>query len=61
MAATLSESDYQAWNNLHLYALTTESTSEEKIDFQGEIPDWLKGTLYRNGSGANEINNDVTT
>jgi beta,beta-carotene 9',10'-dioxygenase len=61
MTATLSESDYQAWNNLNLYASTTESTSEEKIDFQGKIPEWLKGNLYRNGPGANEINNDATT
>ena len=61
MTATLNESDYQAWNNLHLYALTTESTSEEKIDFKDEISEWLIGALYRNGPGANEINNDVTT
>ena len=61
MIAILSESDYQAWNNLHMYVLTIESTSEEKIDFQVEISGWLKGTLYRNGPGANEINNDITT
>jgi len=61
MTSVVNENDPQVWNNFNLYASTTDSTNEEIIEFQGQIPEWLKGTLYRNGPGANEINNDVTT
>ena len=61
MTSVLTESDYKAWNNFNLYASTTDTTGEEKIDFQGQVPEWLKGNLYRNGPGANEVNNDATT
>lgn len=49
------------WDNSHLYASTTELTKDEIIEFQGQVPEWLNGTLYRNGPGANEINNDAST
>ena len=58
MASAIAEQD---WDASHLFASTTESTDEEKIEVQGKIPEWLKGTLYRNGPGANEINNDPKT
>ena len=61
MTSVINENDLQVWNNFNLYASTTESTNEEPIKFQGKVPKWLKGTLYRNGPGAQEINNDVTT
>jgi carotenoid cleavage dioxygenase-like enzyme len=61
MTSIIDQNDQQEWNNFNLYASTTESLEEESIDFQGKIPTWLKGTLYRNGPGANEVNNDMTT
>jgi beta,beta-carotene 9',10'-dioxygenase len=61
MTTVIDENGPQEWNNYNLYQSTTDSTKEETIEFQGKIPEWLKGTLYRNGPGANEINNDVTT
>jgi carotenoid cleavage dioxygenase-like enzyme len=61
MTSVIDEKDSQVWNNYNLYASTTDSTNEETIEFQGKIPEWLKGTLYRNGPGANEINNDEKT
>jgi beta,beta-carotene 9',10'-dioxygenase len=61
MTAIMTENGEQVWNNFNLYASTTDSTKEETIEFEGKIPKWLKGTLYRNGPGANEINNDVKT
>jgi carotenoid cleavage dioxygenase-like enzyme len=61
MTSVISENDPQVWNNYNLYTSTTNSTNEEPIQFQGKIPEWLKGTLYRNGPGAQEVNNDVTT
>ena len=61
MTSIVSENGEHVWNNFNLFASTTDSTKEEIIDFQGKIPEWLKGTLYRNGPGANEINNDVKT
>ncbi|CAF2990567.1 unnamed protein product [Rotaria sp. Silwood2] len=60
MTSTVTENE-QVWNNFYLFAPTTETIKEEIIEFQGKIPEWLKGTLYRNGAGANEINNDITT
>jgi len=56
-----SEKVEEVWNNFNLFASTTDSPNEETIEFQGKIPEWLKGTLYRNGPGANEVNNDSTT
>jgi carotenoid cleavage dioxygenase-like enzyme len=53
--------DQQEWDNFNLFVSTTESLEEEPIEFQGKIPEWLKGTLYRNGPGANEVNNDLST
>ncbi|CAM4817561.1 unnamed protein product [Rotaria magnacalcarata] len=61
MTSTVNENDQQVWNNFNLFASTTDSVTEETIKFQGTIPEWLKGTLYRNGPGANEVNNDLTT
>lgn len=61
MTTVVDENGPQEWNNYNLYQSTTDSTKEETIEFQGKIPEWLNGTLYRNGPGANEINNDVTT
>jgi carotenoid cleavage dioxygenase-like enzyme len=61
MTSVIDENNSQVWNNYNLYASTTDSTNEEIIEFQGKIPEWLKGTLYRNGPGANEINNDEKT
>lgn len=61
MTSGTTKKDEQVWNNFNLFASTTESTNEEPIEFRGIIPQWLKGTLYRNGPGANEIGNDLTT
>ncbi|UJR13606.1 hypothetical protein I4U23_000619 [Adineta vaga] len=55
------KTDDEIWNNYNLYTSTNEYTDEKTIDFQGQIPDWLKGNLYRNGPGAHEINNDPAT
>ncbi|CAF4132772.1 unnamed protein product, partial [Rotaria sp. Silwood1] len=46
------------WNNYNLFASTRDVEDEQIIEFEGKIPEWLKGTLYRNGPGAFEINND---
>ena len=50
-----------AWDNFYLFASTQDSPQETTIDIQGKIPEWLNGTLYRNGPGANEINGDQKT
>ncbi len=57
----MNENESPVWDNFNLYASTTDCANEETITFQGKVPEWLKGTLYRNGPGANEINNDAKT
>ena len=61
MTSAVSEKSEQVWNNFNLYASTKETTNEETIQFEGKVPEWLKGTLYRNGPGANEVNGDAST
>jgi carotenoid cleavage dioxygenase-like enzyme len=61
MTSTSTESTDQEWDNFNLFATTKETEKEEIIEFQGKIPEWLKGTLYRNGPGANEVNDDPST
>lgn len=61
MTTDSCQGDAELWNNYNLYTTTTEVTDEVSIDFQGKIPDWLKGNLYRNGPGAHEVNNDPST
>ena len=60
-ATTIDQKEEFVWDNSHLFTTTTESEKEEIIQFEGSIPKWLKGNLYRNGPGANEINGDPTT
>ncbi|CAF1234462.1 unnamed protein product [Rotaria sordida] len=59
--STVDDNVEGEWNNSNLYSSTKDCEKEERIEFKGNIPQWLKGTLYRNGSGAYEINNDLTT
>ncbi|CAF4080445.1 unnamed protein product [Adineta steineri] len=61
MTALSVDTEEQVWNNYNLFTSTKESTNEEIIKFQGKIPEWLKGNLYRNGPGAHEINGDPKT
>ena len=58
MTTAVEQTQEPVWDNSHLFTTTTESEKEEIITFEGTIPDWLKGNLYRNGPGANEINGD---
>ncbi|CAF3405131.1 unnamed protein product [Rotaria sp. Silwood2] len=55
------EKDEKEWNNYNLFASTKEIEDEKIIELEGKIPEWLKGTLYRNGPGTYEINNDIKT
>lgn len=61
MTSAVSESSEQVWNNFNLFASTKETAEEQTIPLQGKVPEWLKGTLYRNGPGANEVNDDPST
>jgi beta,beta-carotene 9',10'-dioxygenase len=61
MTSAVAESSEQVWNNFNLFASTKETAEEHAIAFQGKVPEWLKGTLYRNGPGANEVNDDPST
>ena len=61
MTTAVEQTQEPVWDNSHLFTTTTESEKEEIITFEGTIPDWLKGNLYRNGPGANEINGDPAT
>ncbi|CAF2838689.1 unnamed protein product [Rotaria sp. Silwood2] len=59
--SNVCEKDEKEWNNYNLFASTRDVEDEQIIEFEGKIPEWLKGTLYRNGPGAFEINNDLKT
>ena len=61
MTNTVDETVDHEWDNFNLYASTKESTEETTIQFEGKVPEWLKGTLYRNGPGANEVNDDPSS
>jgi len=58
---SVEEKANPVWDNANLYVSTTDCTKDEILTFQGKVPEWLNGTLYRNGPGANEINNDPST
>lgn len=58
MTSVAENLEQPVWDNFNLYATTTETADEENVILQGSIPEWLKGNLYRNGAGANEINGD---
>jgi beta,beta-carotene 9',10'-dioxygenase len=36
-------------------------TDSEQLDLEGELPDWLSGTLYRNGPGRFHVGNSALT
>ncbi|CAF2226245.1 unnamed protein product [Rotaria magnacalcarata] len=57
----MTDIDQEKWDNSNLFTSASEVSNEETIAFSGTIPKWLKGTLYRNGLGANDINNDPPT
>lgn len=57
----MTDIDQDKWDNSNLFSSTTECADEHVIAFQGVIPQWLRGTLYRNGPGANEVNEDPCT
>ena len=61
MTAIVDETIDHEWDNFNLFVSTKESTEETTIEFEGKVPEWLKGTLYRNGPGANEVNDDVSS
>ena len=61
MTSIIDDTTQTVWDNFNLFASSTESAKEETIIFQGLIPVWLNGNLYRNGAGANEINGDPRT
>ncbi|CAF2838252.1 unnamed protein product [Rotaria sp. Silwood2] len=59
--SNVREKDEKRWNNSNLFPYSRDVEDEQIIEFEGKIPQWLKGTLYRNGRGAYEINNDLKT
>ncbi|CAF4082595.1 unnamed protein product, partial [Rotaria sp. Silwood1] len=61
MATAFSSSNEEKWDNSGLFTSTTEYNKEIKLTVDKQLPSWLKGCLYRNGSGQFEINNDPRT
>jgi len=61
MTTNVAEPVELVWNNFNLFTSTKETPKEEEVKVQGKFPEWLKGTLYRNGPGANEVNDDAST
>lgn len=61
MTSAVDNVEQPVWDNFNLFASTTETAEEENVVLQGSIPEWLKGNLYRNGAGANEVNGDPTS
>ena len=61
MTTNVAEPTELVWNNFNLFASTKGTEKEEEAQVKGQLPEWLKGTLYRNGPGANEVNDDPST
>ncbi|CAF0853977.1 unnamed protein product [Didymodactylos carnosus] len=47
----------QDWNNVNLYHSAREC-DETKVTFESTLPIWLNGTLFRNGPGHFELDNE---
>jgi beta,beta-carotene 9',10'-dioxygenase len=61
MASTINQTSDSVWDNAHLYTSIKETNEVISLPIEGKVPEWLKGTLYRNGPGAFEINDDPNT